>query len=56
MTFVSSVSSYPDVTPDTHLFLVTLSCRPVTFVSSVSSYPDSTPEELSASDVCIICF
>ena len=45
MTFVSSVSSYPDVTP-----------QPVTFVSSVSSYPDVTPEELSPSDVCIICF
>ena len=27
----------------------------MTFVSSVSSYPDATPEELSASDVCIIC-
>ena len=48
MTFVSSVSSYPDATPE--------DCRPVTFVSSVSSYPDVTPEELSASDVCIICF
>ena len=48
MTFVSSVSSYSDATPQ--------SCRPVTFVSSVSSYPDATPEELSASDVCIICF
>ena len=48
MTFVSSVSSYPDATPE--------ELYPVTFVSSVSSYPDVTPEELSPSDVCIICF
>ena len=48
MTFVSSVSSYPDVTPE--------ELQPVTFVSSVSSYPDVTPQELSASDVCIVCF
>ena len=48
MTFVSSVSSYPDATPQ--------ELSPVTFVSYVSSYPDATPEELSASDVCIICF
>ena len=48
MTFVSSLSSYPDVTPQ--------ELSPVTFVLSVSSYPDATPKELSASDICIICF